>query len=410
MKTLKKLLGMLVIVCTSQSIMANEINDYVPAEYCQSKGKNAYYEYIDKIKVGEKEITTGLNFGYGSEFGRLLFLEAGKDITITLTPFFPRGSYLENWKVWIDLNGDGEFNETEELVFKGKSKGEITGSFFIPEEASSKITRMRVAMKWGGEPSPCEIFHYGEVEDYNVKIVNYCEKKGQYSELAFINHVVIGDHKIVTHDNGGYAFFPEEEIEIIAGEKTAIALYPILNSYAENWKIWIDLNGDKDFDDPGEEIFQGESKETLNGEIIIPENIEVESTRMRIGMAVKGYDLSSCGDDFFVGEVEDYQIKIKRKIILFDVDGNGKADGGTDGILLFRYAFFSDEYQQDVFIDNFITENVIANDGKRKDPLEIYNYLSLLKENDYLDIDCNGKVDGGTDAILIIRYLFNNRG
>ena len=83
-----------------------------------------------------------------------------------------------------------------------------------------------------------------------------------------------------------------------------------------------------------------------------------------------------------------------------DVDGNGAADGGTDGIMLIRYLF---EIRGDALINE-----AVAPDCTRCTAEDIEAYLNGCGY--MLDVDGNGVADGGTDGIMLIRYLFEIRG
>ena len=89
----------------------------------------------------------------------------------------PRNSNMF-WRVWIDLNHDNDFDDAGEMV-GSRQVGISFGSFLdndspftIPTSATLGKTRMRIAMKVGGYPTPCETFERGEVEDYSVIIMD----------------------------------------------------------------------------------------------------------------------------------------------------------------------------------------------------------------------------------------------
>ena len=82
----------------------------------------------------------------------------------------------------------------------------------------------------------------------------------------------------------------------------------------------------------------------------------------------------------------------------FDVDGNGKANALTDGLLIMRYLF-------GLIIKNpDLQEDAIADDAIRQTSEEIWIYLNNGIE--MLDIDGNGDADALTDGLLIMRYMF----
>jgi len=84
-----------------------------------------------------------------------------------------------------------------------------------------------------------------------------------------------------------------------------------------------------------------------------------------------------------------------------DVDGNSIADGATDGLLLIRYLF---ENRGDNLINGVVSENCT-----RCTTEEIEGFLTIIKSS-ILDVDGDGIADGATDGLLLIRYLFENRG
>lgn len=144
--------------------------DAIVLNYCDSRGNNVNFEYIDFVGVGGISNTTAANGGYGDFTNQMGTLNRGSN-TIVLSVGFSGQSYTENWGVWIDFNQNGTF-ETSEKVVTGStsSSGNLSYNFTVPTSALSGKTRMRVAMKWNGVPTPCETFSYGEVEDYIVTI------------------------------------------------------------------------------------------------------------------------------------------------------------------------------------------------------------------------------------------------
>ena len=142
------------------------------ASYCSSKGEDASYEWIDAVQIGAFTNNSGGDGGYADYTGQTVEIAAGATHDITLTPGFSDNSYQEYWKIWIDFNGDKEFT-SDELVYDAgsTSSSEVTGTIDIPSDASGS-TRMRVTMKYDGEPTACESFSYGEVEDYTVSFTD----------------------------------------------------------------------------------------------------------------------------------------------------------------------------------------------------------------------------------------------
>lgn len=138
-------------------------------EYCTSSGNNQNYEYIYRVQVGSINNTSGAS-GYTDFTSISTNVTKGSSVSVALTPGFPGSSYTEYWRIWIDYNHDGDFTDTGEQVFSKSGSSTVTGSFTVPTSAVTGSTRMRVSMRYGGYPSSCGTFTYGEVEDYTVNI------------------------------------------------------------------------------------------------------------------------------------------------------------------------------------------------------------------------------------------------
>lgn len=134
--------------------------------YCASQGNNINYEWISKVELDS--YTNSSNAAKYSDFtNENIELTPGATVDVTLTPGFASSSYSEYWKIWIDYNGDSDFEDAGEEVFNSNGTSVVSGTFTVKSTASG-TTRMRVSMKYNGAPSSCETFSYGEVEDYTI--------------------------------------------------------------------------------------------------------------------------------------------------------------------------------------------------------------------------------------------------
>ena len=140
--------------------------------YCSSYGSSTAREYINKVQIGSTTNVSGNNNGYGDFTSILTNMAIGTSNTIIITPTWNGAAVNEAYRVWIDFNQDGDFDDSGELVFsKLKTKTTtVSGSLVIPTTALTGATRMRISMKYNALPNPCEIFAYGEVEDYTINI------------------------------------------------------------------------------------------------------------------------------------------------------------------------------------------------------------------------------------------------
>ncbi|EAY31372.1 peptidase families S8 and S53 domain protein [Microscilla marina ATCC 23134] len=145
----------------------------LPEGYCAVKGTTPD-EYINRVQFGAIDNTSGNNDGY-KKFSRQITTTLRKGITtrITITPSWTNRSYQEGYRVWIDLNRDGDFNDPGEALFSQDPtiNTPVTGEITIPATAATGKTIMRVAMRYNQVPLACGEFLYGEVEDYEVNII-----------------------------------------------------------------------------------------------------------------------------------------------------------------------------------------------------------------------------------------------
>lgn len=147
-----------------------------PVTYCNSNGKSVTDEYIGKVELNTiSNSSSGSNGGYNDYTQTIsTTLTQGTNYTVTITPSWRGTVYSEGYSVWIDYNQDGDFTDAGEQIWSKQASKDtsVSGQFTIPNTAKLGETRMRVSMKYNGIPTSCEVFNYGEVEDYKVIISN----------------------------------------------------------------------------------------------------------------------------------------------------------------------------------------------------------------------------------------------
>lgn len=140
-------------------------------QYCAGNGTNVQYEWISNVKIGTINNTTGANAGYGNFTSISSNVTKGTAYTIQMTPGFASTAYSEYFRVYIDYNKDYDFADAGELVYTSAGVTAMTSSSItIPTTALTGATRMRVMMKDAALTGPCEVYTYGEVEDYTLNI------------------------------------------------------------------------------------------------------------------------------------------------------------------------------------------------------------------------------------------------
>jgi len=143
------------------------VNQQGSVTYCESSSQSNAQEWIAQIDIDAFSNSSGASL-YSDFTGLTVDLSPGSSPNVVLTPGYSGKSQREFWRIWFDFNGDGDFEDSGEQVFVANNKkGTVTGTMSIPATANGQ-TRMRITMKNGSSPGPCETFPYGEVEDYTV--------------------------------------------------------------------------------------------------------------------------------------------------------------------------------------------------------------------------------------------------
>lgn len=140
---------------------------------------------------------------------------------------------------------------------------------------------------------------------------DYCESSGRYAKSTFIGRVKLSNVDNKTYSNaGGYNYFEDQKVYLKNGNTYDFTVVPgsTAGSYYEYWRVWIDLDGDKQFsqDEMALEFITNSANQAVTKKISIPNNTTKEATRMRVSMKWGSYP-SVC-ETFDHGEVEDYPI------------------------------------------------------------------------------------------------------
>ncbi len=145
--------------------------------YCNSKATHADDEWIESFTIGTFTNKSPKSNGYQAFTDQTINLKANTLVPVSISPGFNGQPYKEFFRIFLDLNADGDFDDLGETVFDPGFALEATANGFIaiPNVKQRLVTRLRVSMKFAGSPiakspEPCELFGFGEVEDYCVNI------------------------------------------------------------------------------------------------------------------------------------------------------------------------------------------------------------------------------------------------
>jgi PKD repeat protein len=147
--------------------------------YCESFASSANPVHITQVVVGSFSNASGMAT-YSDFTTMTVNMNLGQSHSISLTPYCSSSIWDCYWRIWIDYNRDGDFDDPGEKVFENWVKDQngqpLTGSITVP--ASGVVTGqklgMRVSMKQGSYRNACNPYSFGdgwgEVEDYAVII------------------------------------------------------------------------------------------------------------------------------------------------------------------------------------------------------------------------------------------------
>jgi len=151
--------------------------DNMPNEYCSSQGDQPWQSWIHTVFIDGINNSSGKSqySDFTSQTSTVLRTGTTREITLVADwSFFTWDLY---WRVWIDYNQNGIFENSEIAVQTITNAPPAPGgptpvfaNITIPQSAALGATRMRVSMKEGAFSTPCETFAVGEVEDYTVVI------------------------------------------------------------------------------------------------------------------------------------------------------------------------------------------------------------------------------------------------
>lgn len=362
-------------------------------EVCNSRGNSTQYEWIDSIAFSGFSHHSGNNAGYADfREDSSLWIHLDPTVTqdITLVPGFNGSPFNEHWRVWVDFDQDGIFNDATEQVFAPLASGQATqGVLALPDSIPEGAYAMRIAMRYGSPPQACQAFPYGEVEDYLVVVERtpeYCPSSALSSSSEWIEAVAFDGQTFNSGNDGGYGDYTDSLLTFNAGDTVQFELTPgfSLNAAPENWQLFIDLDGDGSF------MVEEERVHVRNGHpfsysdsFIIPVGAAPGSRLLRVVMNF-GEEAPPCGS-YIWGETEDYTVKIlpatggtsgENSAITF-FSGDAEADSPSRGSELL--AVYPNPFQERIFADLYMPEDGLLH-------YRLYNGTGQLLEQQQLQL------------------------
>jgi len=284
--------------------------------YCEHYARSAEYEWIRGISIGNFDNESGIDRGYGNYLHQIIELKSGQEYDLTLRPGYGLREYFENWYIWIDLNGDRDFDDAGEQIVHVRERGDYHGTITLPALDHSITTRMRIAMRFLDDPNACGVFSYGEVEDYTVHLnagePTYCRTSGSVTTFDWIEAVSVNDTRIVSGDDGGYADRTSNPVTVDRDVPMRLGLTVGHNRSVSDqyWRVWIDFDRDGSFKKEEEVLAARAYETTLQANFSLPGGLQTGVYRMRVALRW-GSAPDPCSS-FHWGEVEDFALQVHQ--------------------------------------------------------------------------------------------------
>jgi len=141
--------------------------------YCTAGATSTSFEKISNVTFANINNNSTSTAGYEDFTSKIGNVNKGE--TYNFSASFTGTSYSsDEVRVWIDWNGDKDFDDAGELALVTPKKlSPWTGTITIPVDALVGSTRMRVRLhdsSSGPNTTPCGTSSYGQVEDYTLNI------------------------------------------------------------------------------------------------------------------------------------------------------------------------------------------------------------------------------------------------
>jgi PKD repeat protein len=144
--------------------------------YCASSSISTNPGHITQVVIDSFSNSSGAAT-YSDFTNMTVNLNREQTASVSLTPYTSSSIWDGYWRIWIDYNRDGDFNDPGELVFENwmadQNGQPLNGSFTVPSSGvvTGQKVGMRVSFKINTYRDVCATLSgWGEVEDYAVII------------------------------------------------------------------------------------------------------------------------------------------------------------------------------------------------------------------------------------------------
>jgi len=294
-------------------IKTNYINPIICAP-CASTSNNATEEWISNVTFNTINNTSAGGAGYEDFTAISTILTPGSTYSLSIS-CGQIGTYPEHAWAFIDWNHDCDFTDAGESYDLGQvsGPGTMTLNVTVPSGTAAGATRLRASLKYAGDPTPCEIFSFGQVEDYTLNVLcTPCASTSVNATEEWISNVTFNTINNTSAGGTGYQDFTGVSTDVAPGSTYSLSITcGQIGSWTEHAWAFIDWNHNCDFTDAGESYDLGQisGSGALAINVLVPASATAGATRLRTSLKFNG-DPTSC-ETFDFGQVEDYALNVQ---------------------------------------------------------------------------------------------------
>lgn len=131
------------------------------------------YDFIESLTINDSTSKTGDNAGSYTDTVIRFHFNTHQANSVSILPGQVLAKSKEYYSIWLDLNKDGYFTDSTELIYRKQSDTILHDQILIPAKETDSFwltdtVAMRVQMQWNVFSASCDTFDFGEVENYLV--------------------------------------------------------------------------------------------------------------------------------------------------------------------------------------------------------------------------------------------------
>jgi len=200
------------------------------AEYCNTGGTQ-HDVWVKRVIIEDYLMETEEAASYTDNTAEMIALSETNTVAIQLTPGgidLTSNTDLLYWRIWLDLNNDGDFFDANEQIYETSSTSIVNLEMPISANLFGQTLRSRISVATQQYPEACLEFAEGEAEDYTLVFPEMPEEAGRSA----------GNFNLSPNPADNYAniFFND-----LRGENVVVTLYDNLGKVRLETKAQIEL-------------------------------------------------------------------------------------------------------------------------------------------------------------------------